>query len=74
MALQAPEPHPLGVGRQWYDLQPIDWTKLPAARVNLRERLNTLGESVPLGRTTVLGFPRELPWVWMWPVAFPSLD
>ncbi|MCP9849623.1 alpha/beta hydrolase [Cyanobium sp. Morenito 9A2] len=56
VALRAPEPHPLGVGRQWYDLQPIDWTKLPAARALLEERLIALGASVPLERTSVLGF------------------
>ena len=47
VALRAPEPHPYGTGRQWYDLQPIDWEALPAARSNLQptrradaERLN----------------------------------
>ena len=56
VALQAPEPHPLGVGRQWYGLQPIDWGQLPAARAALRQRLEQLASSVPLGRTVVLGF------------------
>ena len=56
VALQAPEAHPLGVGRQWYGLQPIDWSQLPAARAALRQRLELLASSVPLGRTVVLGF------------------
>ena len=56
VALQAPEAHPLGVGRQWYGLQPIDWSQLPAARAALRQRLERLASSVPLGRTVVLGF------------------
>ncbi len=56
VALQAPEAHPLGIGRQWYDLQPIDWGQLPAARAALRQRLERLASSVPLGRTVVLGF------------------
>ena len=56
VALQAPEAHPLGVGRQWYGLQPIDWGQLPAARAALRQRLELLASSVPLGRTVVLGF------------------
>ena len=56
VALRAPEPHPYGMGRQWYGLQPIDWNQLPAARRALRERLQQLAGSVPLGRTVVLGF------------------
>jgi len=56
VALRAPEPHPYGAGRQWYDLQPIDWDQLPAARRALRERLEGLGASVPLQRTVLLGF------------------
>ncbi|WP_010314470.1 alpha/beta hydrolase [Synechococcus sp. CB0205] len=56
VALRAPEPHPYGSGRQWYDLQPIDWDALPAARSKLRARLLALAESVPLERTVLLGF------------------
>ena len=56
VALRAPEPHPYGSGRQWYGLQPIDWSQLPAARTALQQRLLELGESVPLPRTAVLGF------------------
>jgi phospholipase/carboxylesterase len=56
VALRAPEPHPLGPGRQWYGLQPIDWQALPQARADLQSRLEELGQSVPLPRTVVLGF------------------
>lgn len=56
VALRAPEPHPYGVGRQWYGLQPIDWSQLPAARQALSTRLSALAASVPLQRTVLLGF------------------
>lgn len=56
VALRAPEPHPYGEGRQWYGLQPIDWSALPAARADLRRRLEKLAVDVPLTRTVVLGF------------------
>ena len=56
VALRAPEPHPYGTGRQWYGLQPIDWGALPAARTALSQRLQELGDSVPLAQTVLLGF------------------
>lgn len=56
VALQAPLPHPAGVGRQWYDLQDPDWPELPRARQALLERLAALGEEVPLPATALLGF------------------
>ncbi len=56
VALRAPEPHPGGFGRQWYDLQQPEWPGLGAARSNLRQRLQKLAETVPLERTAVLGF------------------
>jgi phospholipase/carboxylesterase len=56
VALQAPLPHPAGVGRQWYDLGQPDWPQLPGARQALLERLEALGEEVPLAATTLLGF------------------
>jgi phospholipase/carboxylesterase len=56
VALRAPEPHPYGPGRQWYGLQPIDWAQLPAARQALQERLEELGDTVPLSQTVLLGF------------------
>jgi phospholipase/carboxylesterase len=56
VALRAPEPHPFGQGRQWYGLQPIDWSALPAARADLRRRLERLADELPLAQTVVLGF------------------
>lgn len=56
VALRAPLPHPGGVGRQWYDLQQPEWPQLPAARQDLRRRIEALGRSVPLERTALLGF------------------
>jgi len=56
VALQAPLPHPAGVGRQWYDLQQPNWPQLPAARQALLERLQELGGEVPLPATVLLGF------------------
>ena len=56
VALRAPEPHPYGTGRQWYGLQPIDWSQLPSARAALKLRLEELAGSVPLARTVLLGF------------------
>jgi phospholipase/carboxylesterase len=57
VALRAPNPHPGGMGRQWYDLLPQpDWAALPGARQELRSRLEDLGGSVPLAQTALLGF------------------
>ena len=56
VALRAPEAHPYGSGRQWYGLQPIDWSQLPAARAALSQRLQALGEGIPLQATVLLGF------------------
>lgn len=56
VALQAPLPHPAGVGRQWYDLQQPNWPQLPAARQALLERLLSLAGEVPLSDTVLLGF------------------
>ncbi|MCX5946112.1 MAG: esterase [Cyanobacteria bacterium] len=56
LALRAPQPHPGGLGRQWYDLQNPTWPDLPAARLSLRQRLEALGRSLPLEHTVVLGF------------------
>jgi phospholipase/carboxylesterase len=56
ISLRAPEAHPHGVGRQWYDLQQPEWPGLAGAREQLRQRLEALAESLPLERTIVLGF------------------
>ena len=62
VALRAPQAHPAGVGRQWYPLlwremvpEP-DWPAVPDARDALRQRLEQLGDSIPLERTALLGF------------------
>jgi phospholipase/carboxylesterase len=56
VALQAPLPHPAGVGHQWYDLQQPGWPQLPAARADLRRRLEALDAELSLQRTVLLGF------------------
>ncbi|MEI6829919.1 MAG: esterase [Synechococcaceae cyanobacterium ELA445] len=56
VALRAPDPHPMGYGRQWYDLQQPGWPELAAARQALRLRLQKLSETMPLERTVLLGF------------------
>ena len=56
VALRAPLPHPGGMGRQWYDLGLPNWPELPVARTALLGRLQELSVSVPLERTTLLGF------------------
>ena len=56
LALRAPQPHPGGSGRQWYDLQNPNWPDLPQARLALRARLEALGRSLPLEQTVLLGF------------------
>ena len=56
VALRAPQPHPGGSGRQWYDLQNPNWPDLPQARLALRARLEALGRSLPLEQTVLLGF------------------
>jgi phospholipase/carboxylesterase len=62
VSLRAPQIHPAGVGRQWYPLlwremvpEPA-WPEVPAARTDLRRRLEHLGETVPLTHTALLGF------------------
>ncbi len=56
LALRAPQAHPGGFGRQWYDLQTPNWPDLPQARLALRARLGALGRSLPLEHTVLLGF------------------
>ena len=56
VALRAPQPHPGGSGRQWYDLQNRSWPDLPQARLALRARLEALGRSLPLEQTVLFGF------------------
>jgi phospholipase/carboxylesterase len=56
VALQAPLPHPAGIGRQWYDLQQPGWPQLPAARDDLRLRLQALAAELSLESTVLFGF------------------
>jgi phospholipase/carboxylesterase len=56
VALQAPLPHPAGIGRQWYDLQQPGWPQLPAALDHLRQRLAELDAELSLQHTVLLGF------------------
>ena len=56
VALQAPWPHPAGMGRQWYDLQQPNWPELPDARAALKQRLLDLSRELPLESTILLGF------------------
>ena len=57
VSLQAPEPHPEGIGHQWYGLFPPDWSAVPAAQQQLKSRLQALAtDDIPLQSTVVLGF------------------
>ena len=56
LALRAPQPHPGGFGRQWYDLQTPNWPGLAEARQDLRQRLEELASQMPLSQTVLLGF------------------
>ena len=58
VALQAPWPHPAGMGRQWYDLQQPNWPELPSARGALKQRLLDLSRELPLEDTILLGFSK----------------
>ena len=57
VSLSAPEPHPSGLGRQWYPLYPHEWEQVPHAVSDLERRLNNLyfGQ-IPLDKTLLLGF------------------
>ena len=57
VALSAPQPHPSGLGRQWYPLYPHEWEQVPNAVINLEKRLNNLCfKNIPLNKTLLLGF------------------
>lgn len=57
VSLHAPEPHPQGVGRQWYGLFPADWEAVPGAIQSLQIRLKALATNeIPLEKTAILGF------------------
>ncbi|MDP6170888.1 MAG: esterase [Prochlorococcaceae cyanobacterium ETNP2_MAG_10] len=57
VALQAPELHPQGIGRQWYGLFPADWAAVPDAVCQLQTRLQNLETpKISLKATAMLGF------------------
>ena len=57
VSLSAPQPHPSGLGRQWYDLYPHEWQQVPNAVLDLERRLTNLCfEQIPLNKTLLLGF------------------
>jgi phospholipase/carboxylesterase len=57
VSLSAPQPHPSGLGRQWYPLYPHEWEKVPNAILDLEKRLSHLCfEHIPLSKTLLLGF------------------
>ncbi len=57
VALQAPQMHPQGLGRQWYGLYPSNWEEVPQAVNELQARLVSLSTpQIPLERTALLGF------------------
>ncbi len=60
IALNAPQEHPSGIGRQWYGLFPSDWEAVPSAVQNLKSRFLDLlkmnNPQIPLEKTIVLGF------------------
>ena len=57
VSFSAPQPHPSGLGRQWYPLYPHEWEQVPSAVLALERRLNNLCfEKIPLNKTLLLGF------------------
>ena len=57
VSLSAPQPHPSGLGRQWYPLYPHEWEQVPNAVLDLEKRLNNLCfKEIPLQKTLLLGF------------------
>jgi len=57
ISLRAPYIHPQGIGRQWYGLNPPDWSQASLAVKELELRLNKIGSSsIGLRKTILLGF------------------
>ena len=57
ISFNAPHPHPDGAGRQWYSLFPPDWSQVPQAIEDLRNRLkSTVTNAIPFQKTFLLGF------------------
>ena len=57
VSLSAPQPHPNGLGRQWYPLYPHEWEQVPNAVMDLEKRINNLCfKHIPVNKTLLLGF------------------
>ena len=57
VSFSAPQPHPSGIGWQWYPLYPHEWEQVPNAVLDLEKRLNNLCyKNIPLSKTLLLGF------------------
>ncbi len=57
VSFSAPQPHPSGLGRQWYGLYPHEWQQVPNAVLDLEKRINNLCfKHIPLNKTLLLGF------------------
>ena len=57
VSLSAPQPHPNGVGRQWYPLYPHEWDQVPKALLDLEKRIDSICiNQIPLDKTLLVGF------------------
>ena len=57
ISLRAPENHPQGIGKQWYELFPADWDESVKAVFALDDRIKKLSsEKMPLEKTVLMGF------------------
>ena len=57
ICLSAPEARPEDTGRQWYDLFPPRWERVPEAVTRLSQRLLNLSDNDhPLEKTVLMGF------------------
>ncbi len=57
IALHAPQLQTQGTGRQWYGLFPPDWSAVPAAIADLKQRIIAVASrEIPLEATAILGF------------------
>ncbi len=57
LSLRAPQPHPQGIGRQWYRLFPPDWKEAEKSVIELRLRLEKISTlDIPLEKTVLFGF------------------
>ncbi len=57
VSLSGPQPHPSGLGRQWYPLYPHQWEQVPNAVLSVERSLNNLCfKKIRLDKTLLLGF------------------